>query len=295
MIKSMTGFGRSLQENEEYKISVEIKAVNHRYCEASIKIPKKLGIFESKIRSVLKEYTERGKIDIFILYEDFVKKSEVVKYNHDIAEKYMSCIRALSEQFGLENDVTALTLSKMPDVLTLEEQEPDEAEIWKKLEPVLRSALEQFVEARASEGKHLKEDIEKKLEEMLTAVSSIEERSPEIVREYRDKLRDKVQELLGDSNKLDEAVLATEIVVFADKLCVDEETVRLRSHILAMKDTLNSNSNVGIGRRLDFIAQEMNREANTILSKANDRIISDYAIGLKTDIEKIREQIQNIE
>ena len=295
MIKSMTGFGRSLQENEEYKISVEIKAVNHRYCEASIKIPKKLGIFESKIRSVLKEYTERGKIDIFILYEDFVKKSEVVKYNHDIAEKYMSCIRALSEQFGLENDVTALTLSKMPDVLTLEEQEPDEAEIWKKLEPVLRSALEQFVEARASEGKHLKEDIEKKLEEMLTAVSSIEERSPEIVREYRDKLRDKVQELLGDSNKLDEAVLATEIVVFADKLCVDEETVRLRSHILAMKDTLNSDSNVGIGRRLDFIAQEMNREANTILSKANDRMISDYAIGLKTDIEKIREQIQNIE
>ena len=295
MIKSMTGFGRCLEENEEYKVSVEVKAVNHRYCEAAIKIPKKLGIFESKIRALLKEYMERGKVDIFILYEDFVKKSEIVKYNREIAEKYMDCIQELSEQFGLENDVTALALSKMPDVLTLEELDPDETEIWEKLEPVLKEALKQFVETRAAEGMHLKEDIEKKLEEMQKAVSSIEERSPEIIKEYREKLQDKVQELLGDSNKLDEAVLATEIVVFADKLCVDEETVRLRSHIQAMKDTLSSTSNAGIGRRLDFIAQEMNREANTILSKANDRVVSDYAIGLKTDIEKIREQIQNIE
>lgn len=296
MIRSMTGFGRCLKEDETSKISVEIKAVNHRYCEASVKLPKRLNFFEPNVRTVLKQYIERGKLDLFVLYEDCSEKTESVKYNEEIAREYMDCIQQMSEQFGIENDIRASVLSRMPEVLSIGEKDVDEKEIWGKLEPVLRQALEQLVRTRETEGEHLKQDIEKKLEGMLKAVTAIESRSPQIVSEYREKVKEKVQELLGNSAKtVDETALATEIVIFADKICVDEETVRLRSHITAMKDTLNSGSAGGIGRKLDFIAQEMNREANTILSKANDMEISNYAISLKTDIEKIREQIQNIE
>lgn len=295
MIKSMTGFGRCLLENEKHRILVELKAVNHRYCEISIKMPKKLGFFEPNIRNLLKTYVERGKIDVFIVYEDFTKKNECVKYNSGIAKEYMSCIERMAEEFGIANDMTASMLSKMPDVLTLEEQETDEDEIWSELEPVLKSAFAQLVKTREAEGQHLRNDILGKLESMRQAVDAIEVRSPQIISEYRAKLREKVDELLGDSGKVDEAALATEIVIFADKICVDEETVRLKSHITAMQDAMNNDASSGVGRRLDFVAQEMNREANTILSKANDMTVSDYAIQLKTDIEKIREQIQNIE
>lgn len=295
MIKSMTGFGRCLLENEKHRILVELKAVNHRYCEISIKMPKKLGFFEPNIRNLLKTYVERGKIDVFIVYEDFTKKNECVKYNSEIAKEYMNCAKRMAEEFDIANDMTVSMLSKMPDVLTLEEQETDEAEIWSELEPVLKGAFAQLVETRTAEGGHLRDDILGKLHSMQQTVDAIEVRSPQIISEYRAKLREKVEELLGDSGKIDEASLATEIVIFADKICVDEETVRLKSHIAAMQDAMNSDTISGIGRRLDFIAQEMNREANTILSKANDMTVSDHAIHLKTDIEKIREQIQNIE
>ncbi len=295
MIKSMTGFGRCLLENDQHRILVELRAVNHRYCEISVKMPKKLGFFESNIRNVLKEYAERGKIDIFVIYEDFTKKNECVKYNREIAREYMNCVQDMAEEFGIANDMTVSELFKMPDVLTLEEQAEDEAEIWSELEPVLRDALTQFVQTRQAEGTRLHDDIMGKLDGMEHVVDAIEERSPQIISEYRAKLQEKVEELLGDSKTIDEAALATEIVIFADKICVDEETVRLRSHITAMRSALNSNASLGIGRKLDFVAQEMNREANTILSKANDMEVSGYAIRLKTDIEKIREQIQNIE
>lgn len=295
MIKSMTGFGRCQQDTGDYRLSVEIKAVNHRYCEASVKMPKKLSFFEAKIRTILKEYAERGKIDVFIAYEDFTGKNECIKYNKELAREYMNCIQSISEEFGIENDMKASMLARLPDVLMLEEQEMDEQKLWSLLEPVLREALVQFIQVRAAEGQRLQEDVFGKLEGMEQAVHQITARSPKLVSEYREKIQEKVKELLGDADKIDPAMLATEIVIFADKICVDEETVRLLSHIMAMKDTLKADSNAGIGRRLDFIAQEMNREANTILSKANDMEITDYAIQLKTDIEKIREQIQNIE
>lgn len=294
MIKSMTGFGRCLQENEDYRISVEIKAVNHRYCEVSVKMPKKISFFEPNIRSVLKEYAERGKIDIFIVYEDFTEKDQYVKYNRSIAKEYLYCMKQMAEEFGIENDMKTSILSKMPEVLVLEEQEINEEALWSKLEPVIRKALEQFVETRAAEGQRLKEDVSEKLNKMLLAITEIEKRTPKMTAEYRKKIQERVAELLGDATKIDEPVIATEIVIFADKVCVDEETVRLKSHIAAMKEILG-NTKTAMGRRLDFIAQEMNREANTILSKANDMEISDYAIELKTEIEKIREQIQNIE
>lgn len=295
MIKSMTGFGRCQKDTGDYRLSVEIKAVNHRYCEVSVKLPKKLSFFEAKIRNILKEYAERGKIDIFISYEDFTGKNECIQYNKELAREYMECIKDMSIEFGIENDIKASMLARLPDVLVLEEQELNEKELWSLLEPVLREALSQFVQVRTAEGQRLREDMFHKLNGMEQVVHAITARSPELVSEYKEKLQEKVNELLGDANKVDPAMLATEIVIFADKTCVDEETVRLLSHITAMKDTLKADSNAGIGRRLDFIAQEMNREANTILSKANDMEIADYAIQLKTDIEKIREQIQNIE
>lgn len=291
----MTGFGRCQKDTGEYRLFVEVKAVNHKYCEITVKLPKKLSLFETKIRNMLKEYAERGKIDLFLSYESFVGKNECIQYHKELAREYMKCIQDMSEEFGIENDIKASMLARLPDVLVLEEQELDEKELWELLEPVLREAFVQFVQVREAEGKRLQEDILNKLEDMEQAVQAITVRSPEIVSEYREKLQEKVTELLGDVNKVDPTMLATEIVIFADKVCVDEETVRLLSHITSMRDSLQKDSNTGIGRRLDFIAQEMNREANTILSKANDMEITDYAIHLKTEIEKIREQIQNIE
>lgn len=292
MIKSMTGFGRSEMVTHERKIVVEIKSVNHRYCDISIKMPKKLNMFEASVRTLLKEFVSRGKIDVFISYEDYTQSSACVKYNEDVAREYMNCLEQMAKTFSMENDIKISSLSRYPDVFTIEEKEVDAEEIWQRLSDVIEEAAKAFVETRFKEGQNLKENLLSKLDEIIDMVSYIEERSPQIVKEYREKLMNKVQELLGD-RKIDETVLATEITVFAEKICVDEEIVRLKSHIRSMADCLNAGEN--IGRKLDFIAQEMNREANTILSKANDILVSDRAIDLKTEIEKIREQIQNIE
>ncbi len=292
MIKSMTGFGRCEIAGEDRKITVEMKAVNHRYCDISIKMPKKLSFFEAGIRNALKQYIGRGKIDIYITYEDYTENNVCVKYNADLAREYFSHLEKISKEFGIENDIRVSALSRYPEVFTLEEQTIDEKELWELVEEAVKTAAVRFVETRIQEGEHLRLDIISKLDAMLTMVEFIEKRSPEIVNEYRTKLMAKVTELLGDT-KVEESRLVTEVTLFADKICVDEETVRLRSHIINMKEALKDSDNVG--RKLDFIAQEMNREANTILSKANDLEVSNKAIDLKTEIEKVREQIQNIE
>lgn len=292
MLKSMTGFGRCEIASEEKKIIVEMKAVNHRYCDMSIKLPKKLSFFEVAIRNVMKEYVVRGKVDIFITYEDFTKGKECVKYNEDIAREYYNNLEKIADNFQLKNQVTAQELSRYPDVFTIEEQEMNEDEVFKQLVEAVRKAAASFLEARMTEGEHLRTDILKKLAELERLVEQIENRTPSVVDEYRTRLTNKVFELLGDK-KLDDSALASEIIIYADKICVDEETVRLKSHISNMRVTLDADES--IGRKLDFIAQEMNREANTILSKASDLDISNLAIDLKTGIEKIREQIQNIE
>lgn len=292
MIKSMTGFGRAEVSMGERKLTVEMKAVNHRYLDVNIKMPKKLNFFEAGIRNVLKKYIQRGKVDVFFTYEDLSESNVALKYNKDIAAEYIKNIHQMAEDFNLSCDISATSLSRYPEVITMEEQTIDEEELWKIIEQAVTQATEKFVESRVIEGKHLKEDIIDKLDGMLEDVAYIEKRSPEIVTEYRKKLEDKVKELLGD-NQIEESRIATEVVIFADKICVDEEVVRLKSHINNMKATLEDGTSVG--RKLDFIAQEMNREANTILSKANDLDISNRAINLKTEIEKVREQIQNIE
>ena len=292
MIKSMTGFGRAEVMEENRKFTVEIKSVNHRYFDVNIKMPKKLGFFESAIRNLLKEYMQRGKVDVFITYEDYNENNVALKYNEEIAREYLTHLNAMAEHFDLQNDITVGKLSKYPEVFTMEEQDVDEKELWSVLEKALRQACEQFVALRITEGENLKKDLVEKLDEMLQNVDFIEERSPQILSDYRSRLEAKVKELLEDT-QIDDGRIAAEVTIYADKICVDEETVRLRSHIQGTKDALEEGGS--IGRKLDFIAQEMNREANTILSKANDLAISDTGIELKTNIEKVREQIQNIE
>ena len=292
MIKSMTGFGRCEHVQGNRKFTVEIKAVNHRYFDVNIKMPKKFNFFESAIRSVMKEYIQRGKVDVFITCEDDTENNFSLKYNENIAGEYLKYYRQMAQQFDLKDDITVSRLGACPEVFSMEEQTVDEEEIWALLETALRGALKQFVETRTREGEHLKNDLIGKLDGMILDVDAVEKRYPHVLEEYRFRLREKVDSLLSDS-QLDESRLAAEVILYADKICTDEETVRLRSHIEGMKAELVRGGS--IGRKLDFIAQEMNREANTILSKANDLQTSNLAINLKTEIEKVREQIQNIE
>lgn len=292
MIKSMTGFGRCEVQKDARKFTVELKGVNHRYLDVNIRMPKKLNFFETAIRTLLKSYATRGKVDIFITYEDSSQNQVAVKYNEALAAEYLKYLNRMAEEFGLENDVRVSTLSRYPEILTMEEQAEDEEELWNGLREALEGAFAQFVETRTTEGENLKKDILEKLGILEELVGYIEERSPQIVREYREKLEEKTKELLADA-QIEDSRIAAEVILFADKICTDEEVVRLKSHISHMRNTLEEKE--GIGRKLDFIAQEMNREANTILSKANDIEVSDCAISLKTEIEKIREQIQNIE
>ena len=292
MLKSMTGFGRCENITDEYKISVEMKAVNHRYLDLSIKMPKKFNYFEASIRTLLKKYIQRGKVDLFINYEDYTQGNMCLKYNRALAAEYMDYFNKMAEQFSIQNDVKVSTLAKFPEVFSMEQAPDDEEHLWGILSAALEDAAVRFVQSREVEGEHLKNDLLGKLDYMTGLVDYIEGRSPQILTEYRAKLEAKVQELLNGT-AMDEGRIAAEVTIYADKICVDEETVRLRSHIEnTRKDLLSGGS---VGRKLDFIAQEMNREANTILSKSNDLSISDKAIALKTEIEKVREQIQNIE
>ena len=292
MVKSMTGFGRCEISEGDRKMTVEMKSVNHRYLDVAIKMPKKLNFFESAIRSLLKTYIQRGKVDVFITYEDLSEANTTLRYNQALAAEYLKYLNQMAEEFHLEQDVKVSALSRYPEVLVMEEVQEDEEEIWKLLEKAVKGACEQFVETRIREGENLKRDLLIKLDELLEHVAYVEERSPQIVAEYREKLTEKVKELLADT-QMEESRIAAEVTIYADKICVDEEIVRLKSHIKHTKETLEKEDSVG--RKLDFIAQEMNREANTILSKTADPATSDHAIELKTEIEKVREQIQNIE
>ncbi len=292
MIKSMTGFGRAELQDEVRRFTVDIKSVNHRYLDFNMKMPKKLSVFEAAIRGVLKEYMQRGKVDVFISCEDFSSGRMQLHYNSELAGRYLEYFRQMEKEFALENDIKVSHLSRCPEVLTMEEQEIDVEELWSELEKALRAAGEQFAASRQVEGENLKRDLTAKLDSLQANVRRIEERAPEILSEYRNRLETKMKELLEDT-QMEDSRIAAEVVIFADKICTDEETVRLNSHIENMKTALNDGE--GIGRKLDFIAQEMNREANTILSKANDLETTNIAIELKTEIEKIREQIQNIE
>ena len=292
MIRSMTGFGRGESLNGSRKMTVEVKAVNHRYLDLSIKMPRQLNMFESEMRNVLKEYVSRGKVDVYVTCEELEKAAPSIMLQEEVAAKYVSFAKKLQERFGIENDLTVSRLLKMNDVVSDIDPEEDKDELANELMETFRDALAKLRSAREAEGRNLRDDIIKKCSSLRKNVEIIEDRYPEILEAYKERMMTKLEELKSDTT-LDEGRLAAELTVYADKICVDEETVRLKSHIDAILSTMDSEDSVG--RRLDFIAQELNRESKTILSKSNDIITSDVAIELKTDIEKLREQIQNIE
>ena len=292
MIKSMTGFGRGEYSGADLKFTVEIKSVNHRYLDANVRIPKEYAFMDTSVRSELKKYLGRGKVDVFVTYEVIGEADYNLQFNEHLAQEYVDAYARMAERFDLKNDLTVSRLGSMPEIFRLKEDSMNEEEVWKILQKAVDAALEMMVEVRCREGENLKTDILEKLVHMKECVNAIEKRYPEILRSYEARLKEKMQALL-DNNQIDESRLAAEVILFADKLATDEETVRLKSHIDSMRKELEKGGDVG--RKLDFIAQEMNREANTILSKANDLETSNIGIDLKTSIEKIREQVQNIE
>ena len=293
-IKSMTGFGRSEVITDDYRVLVEIKSVNHRYLDLGIKMPRKFNVFEARLRQLLKEYIERGKTDVYITFEDYTDAGKKLIFNREIAAEYMQYIKEMSDMFGIRDDIGSSTLARFPDVLAMEEATSDDDRYWEILEPAVRTAAENFCMEREREGEHLKSDLLGKLHAMEDYVAEIENSSPSVVEAYRSRLYDKIRETLADAGlSADEGRLVTEVTIYADKVCTDEEMVRLKAHIKAMTGKLEAGGSCG--RELDFIAQEMNREANTTLSKANNLKIADTAIALKTEIEKVREQVQNIE
>ena len=289
----MTGFGRAEVVTDERKITIELKSVNHRYLDLSIKMPKKLSFLEGAIRNLMKTYIQRGKVDVYITYEDYTMNNGALKYNRELASEYITCLKQMQQDFGLDYDIKVSTLSRYPEVLVMEEQSVDEEALWGFIEPPLREACEKFIQTRDQEGGNLEKDLLDKLKALDEKVIRVENRAPEVVNAYRTKLEAKVAELLADT-QIDDNRIAAEVILFSDKICNDEETVRLHSHIRNMQKMLATETE-GIGRKLDFMAQEMNREANTILSKSSDLETSNIAIDLKTEIEKIREQIQNVE
>lgn len=292
MVKSMTGFGRACKEIDGYMITVEIKSVNHRYFEFSCRCPRQYGFIEDKIKSFINSKVARGKIECFVGIEALNTESADVVVNNTLAGAYVKALKELSNNYGLKEDFGASTVARFPDVLIVRKSEEDEDKIWQLVKTVADEAVEKFIEMRKVEGKRMYDDVYSRSQFILDTVSFIEERSPQTVKEYNDKLVERVHELLGDVS-LDESRLLQEVAIYADKVAVAEETVRLRSHISQLRDFISSDE--AVGRKLDFLIQEINRETNTIGSKCNDVEIARKVVDVKAEIEKIREQIQNIE
>ena len=292
MIKSMTGFGRAQETVDGMTVTVELKSVNHRYFEFTAKVPRTYGFLEEKLKSFLNARVSRGKMECYVSIENLEGSDMEVVVNPSLAKGYVDALRTLSETFGLKEDYSAISIAKFPDVLTLRKAPADEEKIWNAVQTVTELAVERFVTMRETEGEKLRADILSKADMILEHVAFVESRSPQTVREYHEKLRQRMEELL-ENTQVDEQRLLTEAAIFADKVAVDEETVRLRSHISQLREFLNADE--PIGRKLDFLVQEMNRESNTIGSKAQDVEIAKRVIAIKAEVEKIREQVQNIE
>ena len=291
MLKSMTGFGRAEQLIDGYLIKIQIKSVNHRYSDFTIKTPRYYSFLEDKIRNAAMKSISRGKVEILVSIEQKEDDDKEITLNRTVAEQYVKAVKGLAE-FGVEDDLSMSAMVKIPDIFDVEYKEIDEEKITEMVITVFDIALAEFISMREEEGKRLEENINQHLNFLLAEVDVIEKKSPACVEEYRDKLRAKLSEILND-RAVDETRVITEAAIFADKISVDEETVRLRSHVCAFKNTMSVNEPVG--KKLDFIVQEMNREANTTGSKCNDAEIASHVVELKSIIEKIREQIQNIE
>lgn len=292
MLKSMTGFGRAVEEIDGYVITVEIKSVNHRYFDFSSRIPRQYGFLDDKLKSYINSKVSRGKVECYVSVDALDTEDAAVVINKTLASAYVKALKELSEEYSLKEDFGTAFVSRLPDVFVLKKADEDEEKIWQLVKSVTDEAIEKFIQMRAVEGAKMKEDVASRAEYILDCVSFIEERSPQTVKEYNDKLVERVHEIIGDVS-LDEQRIIQEVAVYADKVAVAEETVRLRSHIAQLKTFLESEE--PIGRKMDFLVQEINRETNTIGSKANDVDIARKVVDIKAEVEKIREQIQNIE
>lgn len=292
MVKSMTGYGHAQRNVRGKDITVEIKSVNHKFFDFSVRTSRGYSFIEDKIRSFVKERISRGKVDVYVSIVNVDEAAADVVLNESLAAGYVAALRQLGEKFGLADDISVSTVARYSDIFTVKKQTEDENEVWVAVSEVLSEAVNGFIAMREAEGVKLYDDVVGRMNSILDTVQKIEERSPQTLQEYSARLRAKIEELKGDT-AIDEQRLLTEIAIFADKVAVDEETVRLRSHFDQMLSMLDSGE--AVGRKLDFIVQEMNREANTIGSKAQDAEIAHMVVEIKAEIEKIREQIQNIE
>ena len=292
MIRSMTGYGRAQQTVDGMDITFEIKSVNHRYFEYSSRLPRAYGFLDDKIKNHINRTVSRGKVDVYLYIETVDAPGSTVTINHTLAKAYLEAYKELSETYGLRDDVSVSLLSRNPDVLTVHKSAEDEEAIWNAVKTVLDEAVAKFIAMREVEGARMREDLLSRRETILAAVAKVEERSPETVKEHMAKVEQRMRELL-DNAAIDEQRLLTEAAIFADKIAVAEETVRLRSHMDQLEQLLSGDE--AIGRKLDFLVQEINRETNTIGSKASDVSIARVVVDMKAEIEKIREQLQNIE
>ncbi len=292
MVRSMTGYGKGFAENSDARVTIEMKSVNHRYLDLNIKLPKKLNFLESLVRNKISESIFRGKVDVFITLNEHSDACYQVSINDSMAAKYYESISEMAQKLGVDNDMKASSIVRLPDVIELIEDDADEDSLKELVLEALEACINQFIESRIAEGQRLEDDLVSKMDEMLVLVDRLENRSPLIIEEYKNRLTAKIHELLEDT-KIDENRIAQEVTIYADKVCIDEEMVRLKSHVAETRAVFDLDKEVG--RKLDFLAQELNREANTILSKSTDVEIADIGITLKTSIEKVREQIQNIE
>lgn len=292
MVKSMTGYGHAQRNVRGKDITVEIKSVNHKFFDFSVRTSRGYSFIEDKIRSFVKERISRGKVDVYVSIVNVDEAAADVVLNESLAAGYVAALRQLGGKFGLVDDISVSTVARYSDIFTVKKQTEDENEVWVAVSEVLSEAVNGFIAMREAEGVKLYDDVVGRMNSILDTVQKIEERSPQTLEDYSARLRAKIEELKGDT-AIDEQRLLTEIAIFADKIAVDEETVRLRSHFAQMLSMLDSGE--AVGRKLDFIVQEMNREANTIGSKAQDAEIAHMVVEIKAEIEKIREQIQNIE
>ena len=294
MIKSMTGFGRCEDEINGREITVEVKSVNHRYFEFSCRTPRGYGFLDDKLKSYVNSRVSRGKIDMFVTIGANDEAPSEVTVNHQLVSGYINAMKEISDTYGVENDVTVVSLSRFPDVFTVHKPAEDEEQITSDVLSVAKTALDSFIAMREAEGEKMKTDILSRANTILSIVGEIEERSPQTVAEYEVRLLERIKQTLEDYEvEIDEQRVLTEVAVFSDKVAVAEETVRLRSHFEQLNKFLEYDEPVG--RKIDFIIQEMNREANTIGSKVQDAVLAHKVVDIKSEIEKIREQVQNIE
>lgn len=289
----MTGFGRGESQTENRKFLVELKSLNHRYMDVSIKMPKIFTYLEEQIRQTIKDYVKRGRVEVFITYENLGDTEVKVVADLPLAQQYFNALKDLKDNIPARDDVSISLIAKYPDVIRVEKKELDEDETWNCLSEALNNGLNKLMEMRRVEGAQLKEDLIKRLGIIEGYIKEVEERSPQIIIEYRQRLNERIRELLEDAHNVDDSRILMEVALFADKSNITEEIVRFESHIKQFLITLEENDS--IGRKLDFIIQEMNREVNTIGSKANNLTVTNIVVNMKSELEKMREQVQNIE